>query len=211
MYALVPQTDLYSAHFLVRKAQGGAKYMDWLHAILHKLEGDFRNAKMWYTDLSNSTSCPAFAEFWRTSSQDAQSSSTVVQLTAAQHTDLIAVTSATPASFRPQQYYESTTASADKIKYSGLAYSLARLQELAADNASDQQQRARNMMQFELVWLLHRMQSEYGWNAMDAAASTSALREQAQGNDDKPDASDDAQRKEDAHNMVFGRSGQRRF
>lgn len=27
--------------------------MDWLHALLHKLEGDFRNAKMWYTDLGN--------------------------------------------------------------------------------------------------------------------------------------------------------------
>ena len=27
--------------------------MDWLHAVLHKLEGDFRNAKMWYTDLGN--------------------------------------------------------------------------------------------------------------------------------------------------------------
>nr|CDI56540.1 hypothetical protein BN887_01385 [Melanopsichium pennsylvanicum 4] len=46
-----PQSDLYSAHFLVRKAQGGSRYLDWLHAILHKLEGDFRNAKMWYTDL----------------------------------------------------------------------------------------------------------------------------------------------------------------
>ncbi|GAC98513.1 hypothetical protein PHSY_006107 [Pseudozyma hubeiensis SY62] len=46
--------DLYSAHFLVRKAQGGSRYLDWLHAILHKLEGDFRNAKMWYTDLGNS-------------------------------------------------------------------------------------------------------------------------------------------------------------
>ncbi|SAM66704.1 uncharacterized protein UBRO_12723 [Ustilago bromivora] len=45
--------DLYSAHFLVRKAQGGSRYLDWLHAILHKLEGDFRNAKMWYTDLGN--------------------------------------------------------------------------------------------------------------------------------------------------------------
>ncbi|SNX82175.1 uncharacterized protein MEPE_00881 [Melanopsichium pennsylvanicum] len=44
-------SDLYSAHFLVRKAQGGSRYLDWLHAILHKLEGDFRNAKMWYTDL----------------------------------------------------------------------------------------------------------------------------------------------------------------
>lgn len=47
------QADLYSAHFLVRKAQGGSRYLDWLHAILHKLEGDFRNAKMWYTDLGN--------------------------------------------------------------------------------------------------------------------------------------------------------------
>ncbi len=47
------QSDLYSAHFSVRKAQGGSRYSDWLHAILHKLEGDFRNAKMWYTDLGN--------------------------------------------------------------------------------------------------------------------------------------------------------------
>lgn len=47
------QSDLYSAHFLVRKAQGGSRYLDWLHAVLHKLEGDFRNAKMWYTDLGN--------------------------------------------------------------------------------------------------------------------------------------------------------------
>ncbi|TKY85923.1 hypothetical protein EX895_004748 [Sporisorium graminicola] len=46
-------SDLYSAHFLVRKAQGGSRYLDWLHAVLHKLEGDFRNAKMWYTDLGN--------------------------------------------------------------------------------------------------------------------------------------------------------------
>lgn len=37
----------------MRKAQGGSRYSDWLHAILHKLEGDFRNAKMWYTDLGN--------------------------------------------------------------------------------------------------------------------------------------------------------------
>lgn len=50
---MTPQGDLYSAHFLVRKAQGGSRYLDWLHAILHKLEGDFRNAKMWYTDLGN--------------------------------------------------------------------------------------------------------------------------------------------------------------
>lgn len=30
--------------------------MDWLHAVLHKLEGDFRNAKMWYADLGNNNS-----------------------------------------------------------------------------------------------------------------------------------------------------------
>jgi len=40
----------------VRKAQGGSRYLDWLHAVLHKLEGDFRNAKMWYTDLGNNNS-----------------------------------------------------------------------------------------------------------------------------------------------------------
>lgn len=38
--------DLYSAHFLVRKAQGGAKELDWGHAILHRLEGDWGNAKV---------------------------------------------------------------------------------------------------------------------------------------------------------------------
>lgn len=38
--------DLYSAHFLVRKSQGGAKELDWGHAILHRLEGDMGNAKV---------------------------------------------------------------------------------------------------------------------------------------------------------------------
>lgn len=38
--------DLYSAHFLVRKAQGGAKEIDWGHAILHRLEGDWGNSKV---------------------------------------------------------------------------------------------------------------------------------------------------------------------
>lgn len=42
--------DLYSAHFLVRKAQGGAKELDWGHAILHRLEGDLGNAKVSLTD-----------------------------------------------------------------------------------------------------------------------------------------------------------------
>lgn len=38
--------DLYSAHFLVRKAQGGARELDWGHALLHRLEGDMGNAKV---------------------------------------------------------------------------------------------------------------------------------------------------------------------
>ncbi|EST09182.2 hypothetical protein PSEUBRA_001133 [Kalmanozyma brasiliensis GHG001] len=61
--------DLYSAHFLVRKAQGGSRYLDWLHAILHKLEGDFRNAKMWYTDLGNSNAGASGGERARSSEE----------------------------------------------------------------------------------------------------------------------------------------------
>lgn len=38
--------DLYSAHFLVRKGQGGARELDWGHALLHRLEGDWGNAKV---------------------------------------------------------------------------------------------------------------------------------------------------------------------
>lgn len=42
--------DLYNAHFLVRKAQGGGKELDWGHAILHRLEGDMGNAKVGGTE-----------------------------------------------------------------------------------------------------------------------------------------------------------------
>lgn len=40
------QSDLFSAHFLVRKAQGGGRELDWGHAVLHRLEGDVGNAKV---------------------------------------------------------------------------------------------------------------------------------------------------------------------
>ncbi|PWN18169.1 hypothetical protein BCV69DRAFT_87258 [Microstroma glucosiphilum] len=41
--------DLYSAHFLVRKGQGGRRELDWGHGLLHRLEGDWGNAKTFWT------------------------------------------------------------------------------------------------------------------------------------------------------------------
>lgn len=179
--------------------------MDWLHAILHKLEGDFRNAKMWYSDLGSSVSCPAFAQFW-SSSDDGRSS--VVDLTAAQHTDLIAFTCAKAGTFFPEKYYESTTASADKIEKSGSALSLSDLQALVTQKDPENSRRAGLVMQLELLWLLHRMQSDFGWTAMDAAQTTAAFQEQSRREDVGPHAT---QRKDQAKDMVFGASGQRKF
>lgn len=55
--------DLYAAHFLVRKMQTGKGGADgalpgrgfglWAHAILHRLEGDWENARAWYRDVAN--------------------------------------------------------------------------------------------------------------------------------------------------------------
>lgn len=156
---------------------------------------------MWYTDLGNSTSCPAFTQFWSTSS-----GAGVVSLTAAQHTDLVALVSAKPGSFRPEEYHTSTTTSADKIRDSGAAFSLAELEKLVVSNTPGDE--TGDVMQLELIWLLHRMQSEFGWAAMDAAQTTAALQEQARRNDADPDST---QRKDQAHNMVFDASGQRKF
>ena len=48
-------SDLPSAHFLLRKMQSPpATESMYLHAILHKLEGDLSNAKAWYCDVSSS-------------------------------------------------------------------------------------------------------------------------------------------------------------
>jgi len=46
--------DLASAHFLVRHMQSPPAYEGmYLHGILHRIEGDFDNARMWYSDVQD--------------------------------------------------------------------------------------------------------------------------------------------------------------
>ncbi|BFZ62333.1 hypothetical protein YB2330_003426 [Saitoella coloradoensis] len=44
--------DLYSAHFLCRHMQGELTG-DWWHGILHRIEGDYENARCWYDDIKH--------------------------------------------------------------------------------------------------------------------------------------------------------------
>jgi len=47
--------DLPSAHFLVRKMQAKPRYESMmLHGILHRIEGDYDNARAWYRDVQDS-------------------------------------------------------------------------------------------------------------------------------------------------------------
>lgn len=47
--------DLVSAHFLVRHMQAASQYESMmLHGILHRIEGDYENARAWYRDVKDS-------------------------------------------------------------------------------------------------------------------------------------------------------------
>ena len=47
--------DLVSAHFLVRHMQAAPQYESMmLHGILHRIEGDYDNARAWYRDVKDS-------------------------------------------------------------------------------------------------------------------------------------------------------------
>lgn len=54
--------DLPSAHFLVRHMQSAPAHEGMLlHGILHRIEGDFDNARAWYADVEGSA---VFAAVW---------------------------------------------------------------------------------------------------------------------------------------------------
>lgn len=54
--------DLTSAHFLVRHMQAPPKWEGMLlHALLHRVEGDYDNARAWYGDVAES---PVFEAVW---------------------------------------------------------------------------------------------------------------------------------------------------
>jgi hypothetical protein len=47
--------DLVSAHFLVRHMQAAPQFESMmLHGILHRIEGDYENARAWYRDVKDS-------------------------------------------------------------------------------------------------------------------------------------------------------------
>lgn len=47
--------DLPSAHFLTRHMENRPAYASmYLHGVLHRIEGDYRNAELWYKDVSES-------------------------------------------------------------------------------------------------------------------------------------------------------------
>ena len=54
--------DLPSAHFLCRHMENRPAYEAmYLHGLLHRIEGDYRNAELWYADVSESE---IFASAW---------------------------------------------------------------------------------------------------------------------------------------------------
>jgi len=54
--------DLPSAHFLVRHMQAPPAYEGmFLHGILHRIEGDYDNARAWYSNVADSE---VFKEVW---------------------------------------------------------------------------------------------------------------------------------------------------
>ncbi|KAL8725506.1 MAG: hypothetical protein Q9181_006400 [Wetmoreana brouardii] len=59
----VLNADLPSAHFLVRHMQAPPAYEGmFLHGILHRVEGDYDNARAWYSNVSDSE---VFNHVWR--------------------------------------------------------------------------------------------------------------------------------------------------
>lgn len=59
--------DLPSAHFLCRHMQAAPEYEGmFLHGILHRIEGDYDNARAWYRDVAESS---VFKSIWEQPSE----------------------------------------------------------------------------------------------------------------------------------------------
>ena len=62
--------DLPSAHFLVRHMQAPPAYEGmFLHGILHRIEGDYDNARAWYKNVAGSE---VFKDVWGGGEEDAR-------------------------------------------------------------------------------------------------------------------------------------------
>ncbi|PWN45452.1 hypothetical protein IE81DRAFT_339387 [Ceraceosorus guamensis] len=164
--------DLYSAHFLVRKSQGGAKELDWGHAILHRLEGDYGNAKCWYTDLSQLQNSHIYTQFWEGQS-----------VTPGQFVDLSAFWHASSQNrwqgSAAQLIYESSSKHS-KIKD---AFSLPQLKDFESGSRSPPlcKRDVEELSRSEIRAMVEGLAAHHGWVALGYEESWKAIEEQKGG------------------------------
>ena len=188
--------------------------------ITHICSPSVLAAKMWYTDLNKSRSCPAFHEFWPSKSEECVEER-VAPVTASQQTDLLAMWS-NPL-LRAETHYQKTTASADKIMQDGAALTLEQLQQLASIRDSPHPnglpplpsaEDTYALTRLELLYMLMRLVQEFGWRAYDVAQSLEAYKEQAMRAPEEEKAraeQESAKRKEQSSSMVLSGEGIRNF
>lgn len=70
-------SDLPSAHFLCRHMQNKPAWEGmYIHGILHRIEGDYRNAEAWYKSVSDSD---CFKSVWEKSAQPLEDATTFIR------------------------------------------------------------------------------------------------------------------------------------
>lgn len=141
--------DLFSAHFLVRKMQEDP-IGKWLHGILHKLEGDYANAKCWVRPASSPFSA-AHSRQYRDMPADVLASyfdASDAQRDAWLYLDRIAILSG-----KTQDWCRKTSETAE-------------IQDRAADPPtleSLNEDEVRKQAWGELVCVLEMLEREHGW------------------------------------------------
>lgn len=137
--------DLFTSHFLVRKMQGDL-YGDWVHAVLHRIEGDYGNSKCWYREMSDQH--PAWS-FWAENETACRQGRTH----AWQFLDSVAATMG-----KDVNYLLETNKRAE-IEYEGSSSEA--LGECVANRVNKEMLAQRNLE--ELKFICERLIEEHGW------------------------------------------------
>ncbi|CAO1622957.1 unnamed protein product [Sympodiomycopsis kandeliae] len=178
--------DLYNAHFLVRKSQGGAKELDWGHAVLHRLEGDMGNAKCWYTDLNNLQKSKVYMKFL---SRLAHSVSVFQYVDLCHFYSLIK--SKTPESEIAEKVH-STTTNFEKIPRDQ-SFTLDELQSFVAGSQQPplSLEQVQAIARDEIRIMIEGLAEVHGWKCLSLKESVDAFDDQS-GKDDDQRVSHDA-------------------